>query len=382
MDFADPFAAFVARLILWSVFFALLTPIAWIFPQGARQPLVKRLLGLVFWGLWIGANSGLALIIRPFWPLIGHPMVRLDLQRLTAWAGPAAGAVSILLSAAFADLVFYWFHRAQHAWPWLWRFHATHHSVRDMSAVNSYHHASEVVIRFVMTALPLSWLSLQAADIPLLVGAFELQVVAIHSPAKFHLGPLRRVLADNRFHRIHHSLEERHFDKNFAANFSLWDVLFGTAYFPAADEWPDTGLAETPEPTSIKDWLLMPVRGVGGAPTSDPVAGAVGQDSGGQCRDREQDADVGQHPEAAEHRTPTPERCDRRLAHDAGDGAEDEPRGQAQRAEREATNRDRRPARDHRSQIAQHAALPLASEQSRCDEAPARRNRATRFTSC
>ena len=76
--------------------------------------------------------------------------------------------------------------------------------------------------------------------------AFVLQLLTyyIHSPIDVHFGPLRKVLVDNRFHRIHHSLEPRHFDKNFGVCFTIWDRWFGTAYDPAPNEWPQVGLAD------------------------------------------------------------------------------------------------------------------------------------------
>ena len=43
-------------------------------------------------------------------------------------------------------------------------------------------------------------------------------------------------------HRIHHSREIAHRDKNFAVYFPIWDVLFGTYYAPAREEFPATGI--------------------------------------------------------------------------------------------------------------------------------------------
>ena len=34
------------------------------------------------------------------------------------------------------------------------------------------------------------------------------------------------------YHRWHHAADEEGIDKNFAGIFPVWDVLFGTAYFP------------------------------------------------------------------------------------------------------------------------------------------------------
>lgn len=65
---------------------------------------------------------------------------------------------------------------------------------------------------------------------------------------------------DNRLHRIHHSREERHINHNFATRTPIWDVLFGTAYFPRRDEWPAVGLMDTDEPRTLRDYLLLPFR--------------------------------------------------------------------------------------------------------------------------
>ena len=94
-----------------------------------------------------------------------------------------------------------------------------------------------------------------------LIGLFLwLHIVWIHSPTRVSFGPLRALLVDNRYHRIHHSLEERHFDKNFGAFTTLWDRLFGTYHAPARDEWPDVGLADVAEPRDVREWLNLPAR--------------------------------------------------------------------------------------------------------------------------
>jgi sterol desaturase/sphingolipid hydroxylase (fatty acid hydroxylase superfamily) len=96
---------------------------------------------------------------------------------------------------------------------------------------------------------------------PVAVGfVLNLLTYYIHSPVDVHFGPLRKVLVDNRFHRIHHSVEPRHFDKNFGVCFSIWDRWFGTAYDPAPDEWPQVGLAGVDPPRTIRDYLLLPFR--------------------------------------------------------------------------------------------------------------------------
>jgi sterol desaturase/sphingolipid hydroxylase (fatty acid hydroxylase superfamily) len=54
---------------------------------------------------------------------------------------------------------------------------------------------------------------------------------------------------------------------------TLWDHLFGTAYVPREDEWPDTGVENFPEPATVSQYLLAPFawRKAG------PAAGEAGQ---------------------------------------------------------------------------------------------------------
>ena len=52
--------------------------------------------------------------------------------RLQAAVAALPLAVQVLLAVAAADLFQYWIHRAFHAFPALWRFHAIHHSSEEM----------------------------------------------------------------------------------------------------------------------------------------------------------------------------------------------------------------------------------------------------------
>lgn len=81
-----------------------------------------------------------------------------------------------------------------------------------------------------------------------------------HSSTRLNLGWVRYLFPDNRFHRIHHSVERQHFNKNFGSGSAIWDMLFGTAYYPRAGEWPDVGLSNMGEPRTLREFLLRPFR--------------------------------------------------------------------------------------------------------------------------
>ena len=86
----------------------------------------------------------------------------------------------------------------------------------------------------------------------------------IHSNIKTNLGPLRYVIISPQAHRVHHSIEEKHYDKNFGVTFSIWDQLFNT-FYRKYDEYPEAqGVADTEFPiehnTGWRSFVLVPIR--------------------------------------------------------------------------------------------------------------------------
>ena len=243
----------------WVVVLALLTAFELANPHGPQKA-ATRIRGLVFWALFIPVASVLNLLLSAAWAKLGiQPLLSLSLFRPIAFLGPVAALFAVLVAWVINDFFFYWCHRFQHRF--LWRFHAVHHSIRDLNAVNSYHHVSEALMSLVLYAVPTSLITSDASTaVPLIGLVMWLHIVWIHSPTRANLGPLRAWFVDNRYHRIHHSLEERHFDRNFGAFTTLWDRAFGTHHAPAPDEWPDVGLAEVGEPADIRQWLNQPRR--------------------------------------------------------------------------------------------------------------------------
>lgn len=168
--------------------------------------------------------------------------------------------VVFLLYLLMFDFCYYWLHRAQHSWRWLWRYHATHHSDPNVSALTtSRHHWLEEVFRFVPILLPLSIvfgslgsLPLWALVVPGLYGIF------IHWNCPFPMRFIRKLIVTPWFHRVHHSIDPAHRDKNFAVFFPFWDIIFGTASFPLVSVYPDTGIDTRLKVNSWRRFLPLP----------------------------------------------------------------------------------------------------------------------------
>jgi sterol desaturase/sphingolipid hydroxylase (fatty acid hydroxylase superfamily) len=50
-----------------------------------------------------------------------------------------------------------------------------------------------------------------------------------HSGLGWGYGPLDTLIVSPRFHRVHHSTDPAHYERNFGMTYSFWDRWFGTA---------------------------------------------------------------------------------------------------------------------------------------------------------
>jgi len=148
----------------------------------------------------------------------------------------------LLVYFVVMDFFYYAFHRLMHSTKPLWVFHAVHHSQRRPNPMmQNRAHLFEELLYITSRAIPPTILG---GDAPAIYGFLifdQLWSYFVHSDIKANLGPLKYFLVTPQYHRIHHSLERRHFDKNFAGRLIIWDVMFGT-FHPRFDEYPQIGI--------------------------------------------------------------------------------------------------------------------------------------------
>ncbi|MEO5774590.1 MAG: sterol desaturase family protein [Sphingomicrobium sp.] len=228
-----------------------------LFPQRGVEAPSGHLTGLRIWFVYVGAQIVLTVaVIALMHSADASP--NLDprvLLGLPTWAAAIVVGIVVILAK---DFFFYWEHRVQHRW--LWRWHMPHHAIRNLSATNSWHHWSEILMFALFVSVPMGLLTPAFGPRSFIVGLIlSWQPIYLHSSTRLQMGKLaRRIIVDSRYHRIHHSLEPRHFDRNFGAATPLWDWMFGTLYLPDEDEWPEVGLAGVDEPSNVREWALLP----------------------------------------------------------------------------------------------------------------------------
>lgn len=155
------------------------------------------------------------------------------------WLADAPFLLTLFLVFLSADLVQYWAHRAYHEVPFLWRFHAVHHSAKSMDwLAGSRQHLFELIGTRIAVLTPIFLLGFpqRAVDVYILIVGF--QAVFDHANVSAGLGPLKYIIVTPNFHHWHHSRDTEAIDKNYAAHFAFLDYLFGTAA-KADRPWPD-----------------------------------------------------------------------------------------------------------------------------------------------
>lgn len=180
------------------------------------------------------------------------------LQRAVQQAPLVLQFVACVLAA---DLAQYWAHRAFHAVPWLWRFHAVHHSAETMDwLAGSRLHLVDVVATRGLVLLPLVVLGFDARAVYAYLALVSVHAVFIHANFAPRARWLERWVTMPRYHHWHHAIEPEAVDRNFAVHLPMLDRWFGTHHLPD-DAWPGGyGVPHTRAPDGYFRQLLWPLR--------------------------------------------------------------------------------------------------------------------------
>jgi sterol desaturase/sphingolipid hydroxylase (fatty acid hydroxylase superfamily) len=136
----------------------------------------------------------------------------------------------LLLCILVADLMQYWTHRAYHEVPFLWKFHAVHHSAKTMDWIaGSRMHVLELIFTRVLVLGPLYVFGFSKGVMDAYIIVVGFQAVFNHANVHLPWGPLRYLIVTPDFHHWHHSSDREALDRNYAAHYAFLDYVFRTA---------------------------------------------------------------------------------------------------------------------------------------------------------
>lgn len=176
--------------------------------------------------------SGVYRVLQIFFGHYGITAKSLSVVDIAVWP------MWVQLTVFFVVLDFVqWFtHILLHKYAFLWKFHAVHHSVKEMgfAAHLRYHWMENILYK------PLKTFGV------MILGGFEPEqayivhflAIAIghlnHSNVKITWGPLKYIFNNPVMHLYHHAYElpKGSYGVNFGISLSIWDYLFRTNYIP------------------------------------------------------------------------------------------------------------------------------------------------------
>ena len=145
--------------------------------------------------------------------------------------------VQLVVFFIVLDFVQWFTHVLLHRYPFLWKFHKVHHSVKEMgfAAHLRFHWMENVLYK------PLKTFGV------MILGGFEptqayivhFMAIAIghfnHANIKITWGPFKYIFNNPVMHLYHHAYslpESRKYGVNYGISLSLWDYIFKTNYIP------------------------------------------------------------------------------------------------------------------------------------------------------
>jgi sterol desaturase/sphingolipid hydroxylase (fatty acid hydroxylase superfamily) len=248
---------FVLNVLFTGLLFI---PLETIFPKRAEQPLFRTewredlfyyLVSSMMVQIITWLSFGPARMIFAATPWSGF----------RSWVASLPLMVQVLAIMFFTDLVQYWVHRAFHRIPFLWRFHAVHHSAKAMDWIaGARMHFLEILALRGTTVMPMMLLGFHPTAVNIYIFMVYVWSTFVHANLGWKLRWMEKLLVTPRFHHWHHGIEKEAIDVNFAIHFPFFDKIFGTHHMPE-DRWPEGyGIGGHPVPQGYFQQLLYPFR--------------------------------------------------------------------------------------------------------------------------
>ena len=179
----------------------------------------------------LGRNLGLFSVNLLLSPLVVVPITAWanihDLGLRPAWWG---GWPGLIADVVLLDLWIYWWHRANHEIPFLWRFHGVHHFDEMLDSTSALRfHFGEVVLSALARVPVILLFGMPLESVLVFEAAIMVGAIFHHCDAR--LPPrleaiLARLVITPSIHWVHHHAIRADTDSNYGTIFSFWDPLF------------------------------------------------------------------------------------------------------------------------------------------------------------
>lgn len=171
--------------------------------------------------------------------------------------------IQLVVIFVVSDLKGWFGHYIFHYSKSLWILHSFHHSATNFNILTRQRgHFLEAEIKRFFDVIPFVLFGAPIATYLLVKVVVEAHQMLLHSSSNSDWGFVGKfILVSPACHRIHHSIEPKHFNKNFGITFIFWDKLFKT--YHGKEEHVELGIPENPynkgyfKDTITCQWLFV-----------------------------------------------------------------------------------------------------------------------------
>jgi sterol desaturase/sphingolipid hydroxylase (fatty acid hydroxylase superfamily) len=164
-------------------------------------------------------------------PLIVIPITTVAVAHQLDWR-PAvwSGWTGLMVDLLLLDLWIYWWHRANHRLPFLWRFHEVHHLDETLDTTSALRfHFGEVILSSLVRAALIYVLAMPLTSVVVFETVVLVSALFHHSNLRMPVWfekPLSAIIVTPGIHWVHHHAKRADTDSNYSTILSFWDLLF------------------------------------------------------------------------------------------------------------------------------------------------------------
>lgn len=198
--------------------------------------------------------------------LFGAAMSSIGLPRFLLDFSSWSPLLQILIYFVLADFIQWSIHVALHRFPFMWRFHKVHHSVKEMGfAAHLRFHFMETVFYKTGLYIVLGYIFNFSLENAFIMHALTILIGHLnHANLALDYGPLKYVLNNPKMHIWHHAKElpkEHPYGMNYGISLSLWDYLFKTNYIPSSGRDIELGFTNDAQfPETFVEQVIYPFK--------------------------------------------------------------------------------------------------------------------------
>ncbi|MFL9454137.1 sterol desaturase family protein [Tolypothrix campylonemoides VB511288_2] len=179
---------------------------------------------------------------------------------------PLPTAIKSVMAFLLMDLTYYYWHRANHRFLFLWRFHNVHHIDPDLDISTGFRfHGVEILLSAGLRVFQIALTGISQGTYILYELVYQANTLFHHSNIRLPIWTerwLNTILVTPRMHGVHHSQVQDETNSNYSVIFPWWDKLHQTLRLNVPQSEIEIGIPaySSPDDNTLQHLWLVPFQ--------------------------------------------------------------------------------------------------------------------------